>query len=420
MKNVLFTIGICALLYSANAQTAMPLTIEHCYTMARQNYPLAKRHELIKKSAEYSIQNASTAFLPQFNINGQATYQSDVTEVPIKLPNTSIPTISKDQYKIYAEVNQTVFDGGITKIQKRSIQATAAVEQQQLEVELYKLTERINQLFFGILLLNEQLKLNDILKSDIQSGLAKTNAAIANGIALKTNAEILQAELLKNDQRNAELISAKLAYIDMLSQFINQPLPENIVLETPMSISVSNDIKRPELLAFDDQKKLISIKNNMINAKNLPRISLFAQGGYGRPALNMLKNDFSGYYIGGVRFSWSLSGLYTTTKEKALLNIDKRSIEIQKETFLFNTSLQVKQQNAEINKLNGLVTSDNDIIELRNHIKTTSLVQLENGVINSSDYLREVNAENQAKQNQSLHKLQLLMAQYNQKTITGN
>jgi len=420
MKHVLFTISIIALLSSAKAQTVKLLTIEDCYAMARQHYPLAKKKELIKKSAEYSVENAATSFLPQFIINGQATYQSDVTEVPIKLPNATITSISKDQYKIYAEVNQTVFDGGITMLQKKSMQAGAVIEQQQLEVELYKLKERINQLYFGILLINEQLAQNEILKNDIQLGLDKTKAAIANGIALKTNAEILQAELLKNDQRNTELRSTRLAYIDMLGLFINQPLTENSSFEKPVSIPVANEINRPELMVFDNQKKLIGIKNNIVDAKNLPRVSLFLQGGYGRPALNMLKNDFNGYYIGGLRFSWSLSGLYTTKKEKALLDLDKRSIDIQRETFLFNTNLQVKQQNAEINKLNELIRSDNAIIELRNHIKNTSLVQLENGVINSSDYLREVNAENQAKQNQSLHNMQLLMAQYNHQTITGN
>jgi outer membrane protein TolC len=420
MKYILTAIGIYSFIFNTTAQTGSLLKISDCYNLAKQHYPLSKKQELIQKSAAYSIENAATAFLPQVNINGQATYQSDVTEVPIKLPNASIPTISKDQYKVYAEVNQVLFDGGITRLQKQSIQANAVVEQQQLEVELYKLKERINQLFFGILLIDEQLVQSAILRKDIESGLSKTNAAIANGIALKTNAQVLQAELMRNDQRNIELKSMRAAYIEMLSQFINQPLNENSMLEKPSIISARTAINRPELLLFDAQKKMITVRSKIINAKNSPRIGLFAQGGYGRPALNMLKNDFSGYYIGGVRFSWSLSGLYTAKKEKALLSIDDRSIDIQKETFLFNTNLAVKQQNAEITKLNDLVNSDNGIIELREKIKNTSLVQLENGVINSNDYLREVNAADQARESQSLHKIQLLSVQYNQQTTTGN
>ena len=418
MKFIFFA----AFLYPVSifAQTAKPLSLADCYNLAKQQYPLAKKKELINTSELYSVENASKTFYPQVNVFGQASYQSDVTEVPIKLPNANIPTISKDQYKVYAEVSQLIFDGGVNKLQQHSIHANAAVEKQQLEVELYKLRDRVSQLYFGILLLNEQLVQSGILKNDIQLGLNKTNAAIANGIALRSNGEILQAELLKHEQRITELKSTRKSYIEMLGQFINQPLDTNTILEKPIIASVSNSINRPELLFYDQQQKLTAIKKDIIHAKNLPKISLFMQGGYGRPALNMLKNDFSGYYIGGIRFGWNLSGLYTAKKEKAIADLDNRTVEIQRETFLFNTKLQLKQQEGEISKLEELIQSDKAIIELRTHVKNTSLVQLENGVITSSDYLREVNAENQAIQNQSMHEIQLLMAKYNQQNITGN
>lgn len=419
MKHLFFIIGILGLAYSVNAQTINRITLEECYNLARQNYPLVKQQELIQKSKEYSIGNISKAYLPQLAINGQATYQSEVTEIPVKLPNTIIPVLSKDQYKIYAEVNQTVFDGGVKRLQKQSIDADAAVDQQKIEVELYKLKERINQLFFGILLANEQLRQTEILKKDIQSGITKTNAAIANGTALKSSADALQAELLQTDQRSIELRSVSRAYKDMLGLFINRPLDENSVLEKPIKISAVQTINRPELTLYDTEKKLFDIQNSLINAKNLPKAGLFLQGGYGRPALNMLKNDFNGYYIGGLRLNWSLSGLYTSKKEKALLDIKSKTVDLQKEIFLFNTNITLKKQNAEISKLEELIRSDNDIIQLRTRIKNTALTQLEYGVINSSDYLREVNAEDQAKQTQLLHEIQLLMAQYDLQTTTG-
>ena len=419
MKHLFFIIGILGLAFSANAQTPDPITLEECYNLARRNYPLVKQQELIQKSKEYSIENISKAYLPQLAINGQATYQSEVTEIPVKLPNTIIPALSKDQYKIYAEVNQTVFDGGVKRLQKQSIDADAAVDQQKIEVELYKLKERINQLFFGILLANEQLRQTEILKKDIQLGITKTNAAVANGTALKSNADALQAELLKTDQRSIELKSISQAYRDMLGLFINRPLDENTVLEKPIKISAVQTINRPELTLYDTEKKLFDIQNSLINAKNLPKAGLFLQGGYGRPALNMLKNDFNAYYIGGLRLNWSLSGLYTSKKEKALLDIKSKTVDLQKEIFLFNTNITLKKQNAEISKLEELIRSDNDIIQLRTRIKNTALTQLEYGVTNSSDYLREVNAEDQAKQTQLLHEIQLLMALYDQQTTTG-
>src|SRR5688572_2243323 len=275
MKRLFFIIGILSLTFTINAQITEPLSLKDCYNLARQNYPLVKQQELIQKTKEYSIENISKGYLPQLAINGQATYQSDVTEIPIKLPNTTVPSLSNDQYKIYAEVNQTLFDGGIKKLEKQSAETSAAVDQQKLEVELYKLKERINQLFFGILLVNEQLAQTNILKKDIELGITKINAAIANGTALKSSADALQAELLKADQRSIELRSASQAYRDMLGHFINRPLDETVALEKPAKISASQIINRPELILYDTEQKSFDIQNELVKAKNLPNAGLF-------------------------------------------------------------------------------------------------------------------------------------------------
>jgi outer membrane protein TolC len=407
-------------MFAVNAQTPKPLRLEDCYTLARQNYPLIKRQQLIIKSAQYSVQNASKGYLPQVSINGQATYQSDITQIPFKLPNVDIPGLAKDQYKAYTSVNQLVYDGGVIKFQKQAIAAQAEIDKQQLEVDLYQLKSRINQLFFGILIANEEIAQVDTVKRDVQLGLDKTNASIANGTALKSNADVLKAELLKDDQRSIELKSTRLAYIQMLSLFINQPLDELTILEKPASVVVSSTISRPELAYYDAQKTLFDVQAKSVTAKNLPKLGLFFEGGYGRPGLDMLQNSFSGYYVSGIKLSWSISGYYTSRKEKAILTMNKRSADYQKETFLLNTNLQLKQEASEQTKHEALVKTDDAIIALRGKIKTTSLAQLENGVINANDYLREVNAEDQAKQNQTLHSIQLLMAQYNQQTTSGN
>jgi len=420
MKRIFFIIGICGGLLNAGAQIRTILTIEDCYRLARINYPLLKQKDLILKSKEYSIENASKGYLPQFGINGQATYQSEVTEIPIKIPNTTIPTISKDQYKIYTEVDQIISDGGVIKMQKQSIAANAAVENQQLEVELYNLRQRVNQMFFGILLVNEEDTLTEILKRDIRNGISKTNAAIANGTALKSSSDILRAELLKAGQHSIVLNATRKAYFEMLSQFMNQSLDENSVLKRPEQISPSMDISRPELSVFENQKKMIDVQDKLLRAKNQPKVGLFLQAGFGRPGLNMLKNDFAGYYMGGVRVNWSLSGLYTYQNDRALLENNRKSIDAEKETFLFNTVNTLQRQKEEIIKLQQLIQSDEEIIELRNRIKNTAMAQLEYGTINSGDYLREVNAEAEAKQSQLLHSIQLLMAQYEQQATTGN
>jgi len=412
---------LCLLLctVSAKTQTTKAITLEECYTLSKQNYPLVKQRDLILKSKEYSVENATKGYLPQLAINGQATYQSQVTSIPIKLPGVDIPSLSKDQYKIYGEINQSLYDGGMIKQQKRVQEANAIVEEQKLEVELYKLKERVNQLFFGILLIDEQLKLTELVRDDIQNGIKKTNAAITNGVAFKSNADILKAELLKINQRSTELKANRKAYADMLALYLNQTVDENTRFVKPQNPLVSQTINRPELLVFENQVKNISIQNAILNAKVLPKFNLFLQGGYGRPALNLLSNKFEAYYIGGIRLNWSLSGLYTLKKDKALLDINRKNIDLQKEVFLFNTAFTLKQQSSEVTKLQELLSSDDEIISLRSGIKNATNVQLENGVINTNDYLREVNAEDQARENKLLHEIQLLMSQYTQQTTTG-
>jgi outer membrane protein TolC len=205
----------------------------------------------------------------------------------------------------------------------------------------------------------------------------------------------------------------------MLGLFINQSLNENTVLARPQQLAISNEITRPELSLYDCQNKSIDVQYQQLQVKNNPKLNLFVQGGYGRPALNMLSNDFEAYYIGGVRLSWSLGGIYTLKKEKALLENSRRTINLQRETFLFNTNLTSRQQHADITRLQQLLASDGEIITLRESVKKASAAQLENGVITSNDYLREVNAEDQARQTKILHEIQWLLAQYNHQTTTG-
>ncbi len=410
-------IAICTTTFSQERDT---IDLEQVYNLARSQYPISKKQVLIEKSRDYTISNISKGGLPQFSVNGQASYQSDVTGIPVKLPNAEIPSLSKDQYKVYAEISQEIYDGGNKKLLKEQARVSAEVEQQALEVELYQLKTRLNELYFGILYLQPQLRQSELMRSDIQLGLNKIRAAISNGTALKSNSDILEADLLKTKQRIVELQAAAKSYRKMLGLFINRQVNENTVLIKPPVVATSYVISRPELELFEKEKKSVDIQSVMVNTKTIPRLNLFLQGGYGRPGLNMLKNNFETYYIGGVRLNWSLSGLYTSKKEKARLDIKSQVLDLQKETFLFNTQQTIQKQDAEIEKLKYLISSDSTIVELRDRIKKTALAQLEYGVINSSDYLREVNAADQARQTQLLHEIQLLRSMYDLKITTGN
>lgn len=420
MKSIFFTIMICFVFYQTDAQSPRQLSIEECYTLARQNYPLVKQAELISKTAAYSIENAAKGYLPQFNISGQASYQSNVTKIPIRIPGMNIPELSKDQYRLSGEATQILFDGGMIRQQKEAIARNAAVEGQKLEVELYKLKERVNQLYFGLLLIDAQLKQNELLKKDLKLGVDKANVALINGTGLKSSLNILKAELLKINQKSTELKFSRKGYLDVLSLFVRKTLREDVVLLKPVKPVIRDEVHRPELGLYESQRKSLDVREQAIAARNLPKFNLFLQGGVGRPALNMLNNAIEPFAIGGIRMSWPLSGFYTRKKEKAILDVNRKEIDLQKESFLLNTDFAVKQQDAEIDKQTDLLHSDDEIIALRASVKEASAAQLENGVITTSDYLREVNADDQARQSMIMHEIQLLMAQYNRQTTTGN
>ena len=416
------------LLYATTTfgQNAGHITLDECYRLAQDNFPLVKQRGWIRDANALSINSLKNNYLPQIELNAQATYQSDVTSFPVKLPNVEITPLSKDQYKAALDIKQIVWDGGIIKMQEKVLNSTAEVEIQKIEVETAKLKERVNQLYFNILQIEENEKLVDLLKSDMASRIKKVEGAVANGAALKMNLQTLQAEDLKADQRIIELKSARSAAIQMLGLLINKSLDEQTIFDKPTpqydnKNVVSLPISRPELTLFDLQKKQIDESLKVAALKNFPRIFAFATLGYGRPGLNFLKNGFVPYGIGGLSLKWNLADIYSKTLKNDLqiMKNNVQIVDIQKDIFLLNTNIIVKQQSAELTKLEQLIEKDRQILELREKIKQTAAVQLENGIITANDYLIELNAENQTRQNLVLHELQLLNANINLKTTLG-
>ncbi len=403
------------------AQQPLTLNLQKTYDMAEQNFPLIRQRQLLKNISEINLDELKTGYYPQLNINGQATYQSDVLKFTGNIPGITFPSPAKDQYKLSAELSQLVYDGGLIKQQQELEQLNNDVNQQNLNVQLYQLRDRINQLFFGILYLDEQLKQLELVKQDINLGIKTMEALVNNGVAFKSNLNLLKAELLQADQHGIEMRTSRKGLLDILSLFVNQPLPENTQLEKPVAQipAMDNNINRPELNLFSAQQKQLQGRLNLYDAGKKPRASLFFQGGYGRPGLNALLNQFKSYYITGVRLSWNLGWLYTHKKEIELLGFAQQSVNVQKDVFLFNTNTQLKQQQTEIEKLQKLIMADKEIIDLRASVKDAAKAQLENGVITSIDYLKEVNEEDKARQDLITHQVQLLQAQVNYQTISG-
>jgi len=421
MKKVAFLLTI--IISSAFSPIYGQLSINDCYKKAQVNYPLVKQYGLIEQSKAYNLSNADKGYLPQFALSAKASYQSEVTKLPITLPNVVIKGLNKDQYQSVLEVNQTIWDGGVIQNQKKITEASSTVERQKLDVDMYAINDRVNQLFFGILLLDEQIKQNILLQDELKRNYGQISSYVANGIANQADLDAVKVNQLNTAQRKVELEATRKAYREMLAAMIGEPIKEDTYLTKPSaaeSVSLSETINRPELQLFDAQNNLFETQKSMINSKNLPKLGLFVQGGYSNPGLNMLKSEFSPYYVAGARLSWNFGGLYTKKNEKKLLENSQQNIAVQKETFMFNTNLKMTQQNNEIEKMKQLMRDDDEIIRLRTNIKKSAEVKVEHGTLSVTELLREINSEDQAKQNKVLHEIQLLMSIYNYKNTTNN
>ena len=411
---------------------AQNLTIDICQKKAKANYPLVKQYGLIEQTAQYTISTANKGYLPQLSLSAKATYQSAVTQIPASLGDVlskltgkpfSFPELPKDQYQAMLEATQVIWDGGVIANQNKITGLSKEVEKQKLEVDLYALNDRVNQLFFGILLLNEQLKQNDILKNDLLTNYDRLVAYKQNGIAYQADLDALSVEQLNANQRESDMKSTRKSFCIMLSALTGLVIQDNTELTKPsISLAILKDSSnhRPELGLFEAQNSLYESQKSLLYAGNRPKIGAFVQGGYGQPGLNMFTAGFSPFYIGGIRLTWNISGLYSQKNNLNKIDLSKKTVDIQKETFEFNNNIVTRQQQTEIEKLQSTLANDTEIIRLRQNIKKATSSKMENGTASVSDLIREINAENMALQAKSLHEIQLLINVFQLKNNINN
>ena len=412
----LFTLWSCHLF--AHAQ----LTIDQCQEKARENYPLIKRYSLIEQSKDYNLSNASKGYLPQVQVNARATYQSDVVTVPVNLPGVQIPTPTKDQYQATVDVAQLLWDGGMIRSQKKIAQASAEVENRQLEVELYAIEDRINQLFFGILLFDARLEQNRIFKEELERSRKTVAEYMKNGIANQADLDAVRVEQLNAEQSETQLQSTRTAYIDMLSVMIGETIPAATAFSKPEAepLAAASTINRPELLLFEAQKNLFDWQKNAIKSSYMPKLSLFIQGGIGRPGLNMLSREWDPFYIGGIRLNWNFASLYTKENDRRKIEVNKNLVDTQRELFLYNIRLSENRENADIKRIQDLMKQDDEIIALRENIRKSAEAKVANGTSTVTELMREMTQEDLARQTKATHAIDLLIALYNLKNTRNN
>ncbi|MBD2767878.1 TolC family protein [Hymenobacter sp. BT664] len=408
-------LALCLMARAAMGQPAPPpagpvLTLAQCYELAQAQAPLRRQLALTNaQTANNQARLATQRRLPQLAVNGQASYQSEVTKIPLEVPGINIPTISKDQYRLTLDASQTLYDGGLTRQQQQQEALAGAVSNQQVEVSLYRIREQVTALYFGTLLTDENTRLRQALRTDLMQRRKTLVARRTYGAATGQDLARLDAEVMSLDQQLRELALNRAGTLHQLGELLGQPVPAGTRLEVPAALPTAPG--RPEWGLYERQRAQLAGQQRLNDARLAPRLSLFGQVGYGRPTLDFLRNDFHGYGQGGLRLSWNLSNYYTRRQDREALRLSTEAVAVQQAVFEQNQRVTLAGQQTAVDRYQALLATDAELIGLREKIQATAAVQLENGIIGFTDYFTEANHLTQARLQEQLHRLQLLQAQ---------
>mgnify|MGYP003163024542 CR=1 FL=1 len=401
MKRIIFSISLLLFVTGMYGQ-ARRITLEECQQKTQDNYPLVRQYDLIEKTKEYNLENAARGYLPQFALSAKASYQSEVTELPVAIPGVDIKGMSKDQYQVMLELQQQIWDGGGIRMQKKQTEAEAEINREKLNVDMYSLNSRVNDLYFGILMLDEQLAQNALLQDELGRNFRQITAYVENGIANQADLDAVKVEQLNTRQKRVELISSRMAYLKMLSLLVGEVLSQETVFEKPVpqnELSAVSDIRRPELSWFDAQGTGLQVQEKALNVRHLPHFGLFVQGAYGNPGLNML---------------------YTLKNDRRVIENKRKQLDSNRDVFLFNTRLEMTQQDQSIRSLEKQMQDDDEIIRLRTNIRRAAEAKVANGTLTVTEMLRELTNESLARQAKAMHEIQRLMGIYQLKYTTNH
>lgn len=423
MKRVLKTLctsmaAICAG-YAAHAQT----TLDECIGWAYDNYPQIKEMSLIEMTKGIDLKNAAYAWLPHLNISGKATWQSEVVEMPMDIPGMDI-NIPHDQYGLTAEFTQQIWDGGTSRSQKELAEAGAEVKKTQLETNLWSIRSRVQNVFLGIILIDKQLELNRLLRESLERSSEEVKSRMEAGVALPSDQDQVSVNILSCLQQRASLDADRKSYVKILGLLTGRDMTDVELAVPKDAVNYVDDgardfETRPEMAFYAVQLKQNEFQRRQLNTLISPKLNLSLQGGYGRPGMNMLSGDFSGYFVAGLKLQWNIGALYTRGLDKRKVNADAQKIDLTRKSFILNSSVEAEQKNNAILKARAVLEKDSEIIALRQRIRASGENQYREGTIKMNDYLSMLDEEYKAKANESMHEVQLMMAVYDMKNTIG-
>lgn len=410
--------AICAG-YAAHAQT----TLDECIGWAYDNYPQIKEMSLIEMTKGIDLKNAAYAWLPHLNISGKATWQSEVVEMPMDIPGMDI-NMPHDQYGLTAEFTQQIWDGGTSRSQKELAEAGAEVKKTQLETNLWSIRSRVQNVFLGIILIDKQLELNRLLRESLERSSEEVKSRMEAGVSLPSDLDQVSVNILSCLQQRASLDADRKSYVKILGLLTGRDMTD-VELAVPQdAVNYVDDgardfETRPEMAFYAAQLKQNEFQRRQLNTLISPKLNLSLQGGYGRPGMNMLSGDFSGYFVAGLKLQWNIGALYTRGNDIRKIKADAQKIELTRQSFILNSSIEAEQKNNAIEKARDVLDQDSEIIALRQRIRASGENQYREGTIKMNDYLSMLDEEYKAKANESLHEVQLMMAVYDMKNTIG-
>jgi outer membrane protein TolC len=395
------------------------LNIDRCHQKAKENFPLIKQYGLIEQTQEYNLSNANKAYLPQLDImiiGGIMEGLPDMGAPGTEESGTDLKLIS------VVQLNQVIWDGGITKAKKKAIEANGEIAKSNLDVTLYALEDRVNNLYFGILLIDEQLKQMEILISTLDRNYKRVEVAVENGTAFLSDLDEIKVEVINVEQLQANLAFNRIAYLNVLAAMIGEQFNKDIVLEMPkkMLYTLSDSINRPELSKFYNQRLLVEAQRDINKAMLYPKLGIMGFGTFVQPGIEFGTSDISNVLVAGLSLSWNLGSLYKNSNNKKLAELDLNSVAIQQETFLFNTNLELRQYKVDLERYKSQIAQDEELLKLKQRIKAAYDVKYENGTCTMSALLDRVNDESVAQQSLAVHQIQYLLKVYQYQILTGN
>jgi len=391
------------------------ITLQECRQKAHDNYPVIKQYKLVEQARDFNIDNAAKGYLPQISVTGLATYHTDM----LKSSNITKTLDTKNSlYGGMVQISENIYDGGAISARKSIAKADAIVSNEQLNVTMYDINNRVDQLYFGALLIDEQIKQNRLLQEDLALSRKSIEGMMKNGIANQSDVDAIEVEQLNAAQQEKSLSIQRHTYMTMLGIFIGEELNESNALTKPSDMMpISMDVKRPELKLFDAQSALLNEREKALNVSIKPKFGVFASGLFGNTGIDMMKKSM---LMAGAKLTWNIDGIYTRKNDKKLIDASRQQIESNRETFLFNTRLQSANETSIISDLREKLKTDDDIVILRTNIRSKAERKVENGTLTVNEMLRQINAESEAKQSKALHEIQLLKEIYQLKNIVNN